>query len=422
MATAIEMPKLGNTVEECLLARWAKRKGERVEAGELVAEIETDKANFDLTAPASGTLLETFFNDGELIPVFTCIGVIGAPGEDAERYRPGAHGTTPAPGPRLPAPNSPLAPAPRPASPGAALTPRARRFAREHDFHPPQPGGSGPGGRVLEADLVRLYHESPRLSYLARRQAAEGREPAGPGSGIGGRVLARDLGEPPIPLAGVREKIARRMRESLASTAQYTLDASADATGLLALRGRFKARETAGAPQPTIHDLVLFCAVRALVEMPALNAELIDGKLYRRAAVHLAFACDTDRGLLAPVIRNAQALSLIELAARARELAAAATAGAVAADDLAGATFTVSNLGGLGIESFTPILNPPQVGILGVGTIRLQPVRRGGEVAFIDRIGLSLTCDHQAIDGAPGARFLAVLRKHIENVEKECTT
>ena len=145
--------------------------------------------------------------------------------------------------------------------------------------------------------------------------------------------------------------------------------------------------------------------------MPALNAELIDGKLYRRPAVHLAFACDTDRGLLAPVIRNAQSLSLVELAARARELAAAATAGAIAADDLAGATFTVSNLGGLGIESFTPILNPPQVGILGVEAIRLQPVRRGGEVDFIDHIGLSLTCDHQVIDGAPGARFLAVLRQ-----------
>ena len=421
MATAIEMPKLGNTVEECLLARWAKRKGERVEEGELVAEIETDKANFDLTAPASGTLLETFFPEGELIPVFTCIGVVGAPGEDAEPFRPGAHGTTPAPGPRPPAPSSPPAPA-LPPSPGAALSPRARRFAREHDFYPPQPAGSGPGGRVLEADLVRLYRESPRLSYLARRQAAEGREPAGPGSGIGGSVLARDLGEAPLALAGVREKIARRMRESLASTAQYTLHASADATALLALRGRLKARETGATPQPTIHDLVLFCAVRALMDMPALNAELIDGKLYRRPAVHLAFACDTDRGLLAPVIRNAQSLSLVELAARARELAAAATAGAIAADDLAGATFTVSNLGGLGIESFTPILNPPQVGILGVGAIRLQPVRRGGEVAFIDHIGLSLTCDHQAIDGAPGARFLAVLRKHIENVEKECTT
>jgi pyruvate dehydrogenase E2 component (dihydrolipoamide acetyltransferase) len=221
-----------------------------------------------------------------------------------------------------------------------------------------------------------------------------------------------------VPLSGVREKIARRMRESLAATAQYTLHSSADATALLRLRLRLKEHKR---PE-TIHDLILFCAVRALMEMPELNAELIDGRLYRRPHIHLAFACDTERGLLAPVLRNAQALPLAELAARARQLAVAAAAGSIGPDDLSGATFTVSNLGGLGIESFTPILNPPQVAILGVNAIRLQPVRRGETVEFVERIGLSLTCDHQAIDGAPGARFLAVLARHIENVENECTT
>jgi pyruvate dehydrogenase E2 component (dihydrolipoamide acetyltransferase) len=157
--------------------------------------------------------------------------------------------------------------------------------------------------------------------------------------------------------------------------------------------------------------------IRALERMPELNAELRDGKLYRRASVHLGFACDTERGLMVPVIRNAEAMSVAELARAAKSLAGAAVSGAISPDDLAGATFTVSNLGALGIESFTPILNPPQVAILGVNAIELRALRREGRVEFEDRIGLSLTCDHQVIDGAPGARFLGVVRECIENIE-----
>jgi pyruvate dehydrogenase E2 component (dihydrolipoamide acetyltransferase) len=158
--------------------------------------------------------------------------------------------------------------------------------------------------------------------------------------------------------------------------------------------------------------------------MPELNAEFIDGKLRRHEHVHIGFAADTPRGLLVPVVRNSETLSLPELAVKLKSLAAQAAEGAISPDDLAGATFTVSNLGSLGIESFTPILNPPQVAILGVDAIELRPVRRDGQVDFVDRIGLSLTCDHQVIDGAPGARFLLVVRECIENIEElsECTT
>ncbi|HJT87031.1 MAG TPA: 2-oxo acid dehydrogenase subunit E2, partial [Bryobacteraceae bacterium] len=145
------------------------------------------------------------------------------------------------------------------------------------------------------------------------------------------------------------------------------------------------------------------------------------GAIQRRAAIHIGFAADTPRGLMVPVLRDAHTLSLGELAAKTKELAAQAVAGTIRADDLSGATFTISNLGGLGIESFTPILNPPQVAILGVDAIQLKPVRRDGRVEFIDAIGLSLTCDHQVIDGAPGARFLKILREKIENVEALCT-
>ena len=160
--------------------------------------------------------------------------------------------------------------------------------------------------------------------------------------------------------------------------------------------------------------------MRTIEQVPSLNAEFIDGRIQEHAAVHLGFACDTPKGLLVPVVRDAHTLSLPSLAARMRELTAQATAGTVAADDLTGATFTVSNLGNLGIENFTPLLNPPQVAILGVNAIQLKAVRRDGRVEFIDAIGFSLTCDHQAIDGAPGARFLQVLKAKIEGVEAEC--
>ena len=161
--------------------------------------------------------------------------------------------------------------------------------------------------------------------------------------------------------------------------------------------------------------------MRALLDEPRLNVWFVDGRIRPGRGVHIGFACDTPRGLLVPVVRNAQALTAAELAVRTKDLSALAVQGKISADDLTGATFTVSNLGGLGIESFTPLLNPPQVAILGINAIQLKAVRKEGKVEFIDSIGLSLTLDHQIIDGAPGARFLKVVREKIENVERICT-
>jgi pyruvate dehydrogenase E2 component (dihydrolipoamide acetyltransferase) len=231
--------------------------------------------------------------------------------------------------------------------------------------------------------------------------------------------LAGDVGPPARRISSIREKIALRMRESLASTAQYTLTASANAAGLLLLRAKIKA--STGVPDININDLVAFCTIQALLEVPDLNAEFIDGCIHRHTDVHIGFACDTPRGLMVPVVRNAHRLSAGELSVRMKELAAKAVQGNISVDDLSGATFTVSNLGSFGIESFTPLLNPPQVAILGVNAIQLKAVRRDARIEFIDSIGLSLTLDHQVIDGAPGARFLKVVREKIENVEKLCT-
>jgi pyruvate dehydrogenase E2 component (dihydrolipoamide acetyltransferase) len=234
-----------------------------------------------------------------------------------------------------------------------------------------------------------------------------------------GMVPSGDLVPPATRISGIREKIARRMRESLASTAQYTLHTSANAAGLLRMRAKIKA--STGVPDININDLVTFCAIQALIQVPDVNAEFIDGRIYKHREVHIGFACDTPRGLMVPVVRDAHKLTAGELSVKMKELAARTVQGTVSVDDLSGATFTVSNMGGLGIESFTPLLNPPQVAILGVDAIQLKPVRRETGIEFIDAIGLSLTLDHQVIDGAPGARFLNVVKEKIENVESLCT-
>jgi pyruvate dehydrogenase E2 component (dihydrolipoamide acetyltransferase) len=423
MAIPVEVPKLGNTVEECLIAKWRKHKGERVSSGEVVAEIETDKATFEVAAPADGTVLETFFDEGALVPVFTNLFVIGEPGESIDAFRPQGAAAAPAEAapaatPEAPKVERPVA-RPVPAAPSGSLSPRARRFAAEHDFHPASVTGSGPAGRVLEDDLRQQYYSSPRLSSLANKRIAEGMEVGGEGSGTAGMVLSSDLVPPATRVSGIRATIARRMKESLASTAQYTLHTSANAAGLLLLRAKIKA--STGVPDININDLVTFCAIQALLQVPDVNVEFIDGRIYKHREVHIGFACDTPRGLMVPVVRDAHTLTAGQLSVRMKELTAQTVQGTVSPDDLSGATFTVSNLGGLGIESFTPVINPPQVAILGVDSIQLKPVRRDGRIEFIDAIGLSITFDHQVIDGAPGARFLKVVKEKIENVESLCT-
>jgi pyruvate dehydrogenase E2 component (dihydrolipoamide acetyltransferase) len=433
MAVAVEVPKLGNTVEECLITKWHKKPGDQVAANEPVADLETDKSNFEVAAPVAGTVLATFFDEGALVPIFANLFVIGEPGEDAEAFRPG--GRVPASptdqgapaAAESPTTTSSAQPSAEPvendAPNSAPWSPRARRFADEHRFHPTNVTGSGPGGRVLESDLRALYHSSSKPSGAAH-QASDGKVPSGIlGSGVGGMVLLGDLGQAESPTAtkvsSLRDKIARRMRESLSSTAQYTLTTSADARQLLELRAAVKA--SPGKPNVNVGDLVAYCAVQAVLDVPGVNAHFADGRLTAFKDVHLGFACDTPRGLIVPVVHNAHAMSVAELAARMKALAAQAVAGTISPDDLRGGTFTISNLGAFGIESFTPLLNPPQVAILGVNAIQLKAVRMAGAIAFVDSIGFSLTLDHQIVDGAPGARFLVTLRDKIEHAGTICT-
>jgi pyruvate dehydrogenase E2 component (dihydrolipoamide acetyltransferase) len=448
MATPVILPKQGQTVESCLIASWKKQAGAQVSAGEIICEVETDKALVELESPAAGTLLELFFAEGDDVPVLTTIAVIGEPGEDVSSFRPDGAAVGPESAPPAAAePTSADAPAleASPASPAltladgrAAISPRARKLAESKALDVAALPGTGPGGRIIERDVQAELTAMPKMTPLAKSMIGTGEfDVPAQGSGVGGRIMSGDLtpamaesaqAVPPGPaladdveivqVKGVRRLIAERMWQSLQETAQLTLDASADARALLAYRKRLKASdESLGLQKVTINDLILLAVSRTLPQFPEVNALFIDNTISKYKNVHLAVAVDTPRGLVVPVIRNAQALSLRQIATEAKRLATGAMDGSVSPDELTGGTFTVTNLGSLGIESFTPILNPPQVGILGVGNINLKPVDVDGEVEFVPHIGLSLTINHQVVDGAPAARFLQTLCQGLAELE-----
>ncbi len=435
MATAVILPKLGNTVETCLIVGWHKAIGDTISEGDIVCQVETDKATLEVESTVAGTLLATFFQPGDEVPVLTPIAAVGAPGEDVESLHPTATRQEAIPSPVVDD-ASPPEPAPTEvptASASILVSPRARKLAGRNNIDLSGLAGTGPGGRIIERDVQAALDAQPSLTPVARRMVASGHyQMPETGSDPGGRVTADQLvplAPPPhpesssdeveiIPLRGARKVIAARMLESLQTTAQLTLQASADARALLDYRRRLKTSDPELGLHPiTINDLLLFAVSRTLPAHPALNALFADEAIIQHRRVHLAFAVDTPRGLLVPVIRDADRLSLQQMAAEVKRLAEAATAGDINPDDLQGGTFTVTNLGSLGVESFTPVLNPPQVGILGVGNINLKPVEVDGEVAFIPHLGLSLTINHQVVDGAPGARFLQTLAHHLSQID-----
>ena len=509
MATEIVMPRQGQSVEACTVVRWLKQPGERVAAGELLCEIETDKASFEVESTAAGTVLAHFAAEGEEVPVLTPIAAVGEPGEQAaapgappaadraaaaalSAAVPGAEaapfarphgvagaeassavpGAEAAPFARPPAvaggPGPAVAPSEataggaarggelagteaaagrRASGKGPAASPRARRRAGELGVDYTALSGSGPNGRIIERDVVAAAQARTALTGAARAAAVAGAAVPATGSGIGGRVTLADLAaaaapaaglpetaagaaaEPvdTVPITGVRKLISERMQQSLRDTAQLSMHATADAEALLAYRARLKASpEHLGLAGVTINDLVLYAVARTLPHFPELNAVVAGDRIERHRAVQLAFAVDTERGLVVPVIAGAERLSIAALAARAHELAAATQAGSISPDLLHGGTFTVTNLGALGVDSFTPILNLPQAAILGVGALLLKPVLADpaaigapdpAQVTWRRHLGLSLTIDHRVVDGGPAARFLQALGAALADID-----
>ena len=436
MATPILLPKLGNTVESCIIETWYKQIGDQVSIGELLCTVETDKATVEVESTTDGVVIALHAHEGDEVEVLALIATIGDPNEADSISTASAE----------------EAASTTPASTSKAISPRAKKLANQYNIGYGDITGSGPNERVIERDIQAAISQTtapqstpaamsrPEMTPVAKRMVQSGEFDAPQqGSGPKGRVMRRDLGpllnsaaaekstKTPkfevIPVKGARHVIAERMRHAVHNTAPVTLHRHSDARRMKQYRQRLKESAPAlGIRNITLTDLLLFATVRTLTEERTLNAHFMsdaDGKSEIRqfVDVDLGFAVDTPRGLLVPVIRAAQTLSLQQLSAEAKRLIDACNSGRITPDELSGGTFTVSNLGTFGIDTFTPILNPPQVGILGVGAISLKPIDVDSTVGFVPHIGLSLTVDHQAIDGAPAARFLETLTRNLGNID-----
>ena len=441
MATIVVMPQLGNSVESCIIVEWTVAEGDAVSLDQTLCSIETDKSTMEVPSTAEGTVLKLLWDEGDEVPVKDPLIIVGAPGEDVSGLVPGSGAAEAGDAPAEEAPAS-AAPAPSFATTAAsgAVSPRARALASAKGVDTSAiTEGSGPHGRVIERDVAAAIAAGPALTPAARAAGVSAAE----GTGIGGRVSVADANRAPeasapaavpapaapaadfpgastsSPLKGVRKVVAKRMMESLTSTAQLTLNTTANAAGILALRKKVKnADEALGLNRITLNDLVCFAVSRTLLKYPVFNAHLEDGVLTEFEQVHLGFACDTPRGLLVPVIRSAQTLGLKAFSDEAKRLAGGAIEGSLSPDFLSGGTFTVSNIGSFGIETFTPVINLPQTAILGVGAITPRPVvAADGTIGVEQRLNLSLTIDHQVIDGADGARFLRDLVAAIDNID-----
>lgn len=430
MAENVLMPKAGITVEECIITEWIKKKGDKVAIGDVLFTYETDKASFECESTAAGEILEIFYNEGDEVPVMKPVCAIGNQGEKVID----GSGTASSPQVTVQADVIIEKPVTQSAAPTANVTvnsdvkvsPRAKMVAQSFGVDPTLATPTGPYGRVVEKD-VRVYAQSR------------------PGTGFGGKVIGEETVEVGAPqketiketapvavvseakkadyidekLSGVRKAISRSMMKSLSTMAQLTMQNSFDATKLNALRNTLKANgEKFGLPNITINDMVMYAVTRVLTNYPNLNANLIDDTTLRTFTnVNLGMAVDTPRGLMVPTIFNANKKSLAELSKEAKELAVKCQQGSISPDQLTGASFTVSNLGAFGIESFTPVINPPQTGILGVDGITTRIKEVNGEIKTYKAMNLCLTIDHRAVDGAPGAKFLKELADALENFD-----
>lgn len=441
MATAIIMPRQGNTVESCIVSKWHVKKGDRVKAGDLLFTYETDKATFDAESTTDGTVLEIFFDVGDDVPVLTNMCVIGEPGEDITPFLPAgaeeeakqAPSEEPVKEEEVSQPMQAEAKEPDEA---IGISPRAKNLAIKAGADLSKAVPTGPKGRIIERDVRSLIEQGALISKAAMDKIEKGAEYTG--TGLGGRVTLSDLAgsvkeDTPVvqkeaatptpeyteePLSNIRKLIGKSMHQSLSEMAQLTLHSSFNATAIQSYRQKVKAAaELLGLSNITLNDIILFAVSRVIKKHKALNAHYTGTSMKYFNHVHLGMAVDTDRGLMVPTIFNADQKSLNEIAIESKKLAEACRTGKINPDLLQGGTFTVTNLGGLGVESFTPVINPPQTAILGVCNIVQRPIMTDKGISLYPAMGLSLTFDHRAVDGAPAAKFLKDLGEALESFE-----
>jgi len=438
VATQVLMPKMGFDMEEGAVATWLKQEGERVRAGEVIAEIETDKATVELEAPADGVLLKILVEPGRRVPVNSPIALIGEPGERVEVDEP----TQPA--------GAEPSPAPEPGGDVGAIkvSPVARRLAEEHGIDLRHVRGTGPGGRITREDVEAAVgaaaahlppppggvKASPAARRLAREHGLDLREV--PGSGPGGRVVVRDVEaalaraaahpepaptpEPAsaverVPLSRMRRRIAEVMTASKAPVPHFYVTVRVDMGAAVRLRQEINAALADEGLKVSVNDFVVKAAALALRRFPNINASFAGDHILRHAHVHVGIAVALPDGLITVVVRDADRKPLGQLAREIREKVGRAREGKLQPDDLGGSTFTVSNLGMFGVEDFVAVITPPEAAILAVGAVIEESVVRDGAIAVGHTMRLTLSADHRVTDGAEAAQFLGEVRRLLEH-------
>lgn len=455
MAQTIIFPKLGQTMEEGAIVTWLKQEGDTVAKGDILFEIETDKANLEVESFFEGTLLKIYVREGITVPVNTIVGYVGEPGEKVPDQPPApAIPATPAPAPapqpaadiaaavpaRTAAFAPPTAPPPTaapagvpihkplpPTAPAAParliISPRAKALARAKAVNPAAVQGTGPNGRITEKDLLAYLaqhnYDTIRIAPAAKRLAQEAEIDilTVRGSGESARIRVEDVERAvrckPVMLPRMRQVIARRLTESKQTIPHFYVTVTADITELMKFRAALKAAGTVF----SVNDFILEAVVMSLEEFPVVNSVSDGQSITWRGDVDLGMAVSVPNGLLVPVIRAAQTLSLAELRDQAKALADKARAGKLTPDEMSGSSFTVSNMGMLNVDTFSAIINPGEAGILAVASGRAAPAVIDGEICIRNRMAMTFSADHRIVDGATAAEFANAVRAKLENLE-----
>ncbi len=444
MAQPILMPKMGQSTEDCTIVKWRKREGDTVAKGDILFEVETEKAVLEIESFYDGTLIKLVIPEGQAVPIGTTVAFVGKPGEPIPAVVapppavPAPAAAAPAPAaapvaavrPAVAAAGAP-APAPTPALVAAVaaaparllISPRARARAEHAAILPDRIRGTGPGGRIVEKDVTAYleaqHYADRRISPAAKALAIKEKVDilSVRGTGDSGRVMVHDveraLKERPRPMTKIRQVIAQRLTQSVLTAPHFFVTVEADMTELLALRMDLK-RQGSGF---SVTDFVLESVVLALQEFPVVNSST-DGKTTTwHSAVHVGMATSVAEGLVVPVIRDADRLSLSELHDTAAALAVKARDGKLLPDEMSGSTFTVSNMGMLNVENFTAIINPGESAILAVSSTFEKPVVRKGKIEVRSVMKMTLSSDHRIIDGALAAKFANAIKNKLEDVE-----
>jgi pyruvate dehydrogenase E2 component (dihydrolipoamide acetyltransferase) len=457
MATILDMPQLSDTMKIGVMRKWRKNEGDKIAPGEVLAEVETDKATMDFEAFDEGVLLKRLIIDGASVPVGTPIAIIGKAGEDTAALeaeakarsaggKPAAKAAAPAPAPAAepapapvaaapkaapaPAPRPAAAPAPRAAAPAPVApaskvlaSPLARKLATDLGVDLRTVAGSGPGGRIVERDVKAVAQNgsaaAPAVDWHAAEEApatasappvsAAAPLPAqlAPERRAEARPAAPTRSEDVVkPLSMMRRTIATRLMEAKSTIPHFYLTADVDMDA--AMEFREQVAQVHGA-KLSVNDLVLKACALAMRRLPEANASFTEEAIIEHARVDIGMAVAIEDGLITPVIRDADKKTIGQIAAEARELAKRARDRKLKPDEYTGATFSVSNLGMMGIRDFSAIINPPEGGILAVGTVRKEPVVKDGKIVVGQRMSITISCDHRVIDGALGAKVLQAI-------------